>query len=513
MSRKKGALPVSSTTSVAAPIGGWNARDALGAMGPMDAVTLTNLWPGTSSVVQRYGYSQQSTGLPTYVESLLAYNGTSTTKLFACSGTAIYDISAGGAVGAAVRTGLANARFQYTNITTPANSFIMAVNGADKLQYYDGTTWHSDGDGAPYLITGVDTAGVIGIIVFKHAVWMIENNSLKAWYLPPYAIGGVANSLDMSALCNKGGHLVGMATWTLDAGEGADDYLAFITSKGQTIIWQIVDPTNQAGINEMGVWDLGSPVGRRCMMKYAGDLLIITQDGLVPMAGALQSSRLDPRVSLTDKIQLAVSNAITSYGGNFGWQLAYFPKQNQLYLNVPVQEGSQQQQYVMNTITKAWCNFTNWEACCMEIYNDNLYFGANGFVGQAWNTIADNGADITTFGLQSFQYYGSALEKQCVMIRPHLLSNGSPSIYMNVNADFDLSDTTAALAFTPTSYATWDTAVWDTDVWGQDLVSLSDWQGANGIGYAFAPVFKSATNGVQVQWVSTDLVFQQGGVL
>jgi hypothetical protein len=30
----------SQTVTVAAPIGGWNARDALGAMDPLDAVTL-----------------------------------------------------------------------------------------------------------------------------------------------------------------------------------------------------------------------------------------------------------------------------------------------------------------------------------------------------------------------------------------------------------------------------------------------------------------------------------------
>ena len=45
----------SQTVSVAAPIGGWNACDALGAMEPMDAVTLTNFWPGTNSVILRNG--------------------------------------------------------------------------------------------------------------------------------------------------------------------------------------------------------------------------------------------------------------------------------------------------------------------------------------------------------------------------------------------------------------------------------------------------------------------------
>jgi hypothetical protein len=482
-------------------------------MGKLDAVQLTNLWPGTSDVIQRFGYTQQATGLGAQVETLLAYNSGTSSKLFGAAGTNIYEVTAGGAVGAASLASLTNARWQYTNITTAAGSYIMCVNGADKLRTFDGTNWHKDGDGGAYDITNVDSATLIDLILFKNRIWTVQKGTLKVWYLPINSLGGAAVALDMSTIAMNGGYIMAACVWTLDAGYGMDDYLAFITSTGEVIVWRCTDPTLATAIALIGVYQIGAPVGRRCFLKYGGDMLLITQDGIVPMASALQSSRLDPRVSLTDKIQFAASSAITSYGANFGWQLCYFPKQNQLYLNVPVAEGSTQQQYVMNTITKAWCNFTGWNANCFEIFNDNLYFGGNGYVGHAWNTLADVTNDITAFGLQSFQYYGSAAEKQCTMIRPHLLTNGSPSIYMNVNADFDLSDTTAELLFTPSSFGLWDSAVWDVDLWGSDLVPTMDWQGATGIGYCFAPQFKNASQGIQVQWVATDMVFSEGGVL
>jgi hypothetical protein len=41
----------------------------------------------------------------------------------------------------------------------------------------------------------------------------------------------------------------------------------------------------------------------------------------------------------------------------------------------------------------------------------------------------------------------------------------------------------------------------------------AEWQGVTEIGYTFAPVIKTATNGIQVQWVASDLVFQGGGTL
>ena len=343
----------SQSVSVAAPIGGWNARDSLGAMDPLDAVTLTNFWPGTNSVILRNGYTKYATGITGVVQSLFAYSSGTSNKLFAVAIDSIYDVTAGGAVGAASVTSLTNAKFQYINITTTGGSYLMCVNGADKLRTFDGTSWHIDGDGAPYDITGVDTANCANITLFKNRVWLVENNSLKAWYLPINSIGGAATSLDMTSLVQLGGYIMAGMTWTLDAGYGVDDYLAFITSNGEVVVWRLTDPTTPSGISMTGLWQIGAPIGRRCWIKYGGDLLLITQDGVMPMSGSLQSSRLDPRVSITNKIQFAVSQAVSSYGQNFGWNLLYYPKENQLYLNVPIASG-QEQQYVMNTITKSW---------------------------------------------------------------------------------------------------------------------------------------------------------------
>ena len=91
----------SQTSSVAAPIGGWNARDSLGAMEPLDAVTLTNWWPGTNSVILRNGYTKFATGITGQVETIMSYSSGTANKLFAAAAGKIYNITAGGAVGSA----------------------------------------------------------------------------------------------------------------------------------------------------------------------------------------------------------------------------------------------------------------------------------------------------------------------------------------------------------------------------------------------------------------------------
>ncbi len=513
--KKKRVIPAASTpASVPAPVGGWNARDGLPEMGATDAVYLTNFFPSTTDVMLRNGYLQYATGLVGQVETLFSYAGGAAKKLFGVSNGSFYDVTAGGAVGAPAVTGQTNSRWQYVNNATAAGNYLQTINGADKMQVYDGTTWHADGTGAPYDITGVDSRNLSNINVHKFRVWFTQKNTLKAWYLPTGAIGGAATAFDLSGTAMMGGYLVAMYTWTIDAGYGVDDLAVFLTSQGEVIVYRGTDPATANTWALVGIWRIGTPIGMRPCIKFSGDLLIICQDGVYPMSGALQSSRTNPKIALTDKIQYAVSAAISSYGSNFGWQLLQFPKENMLFLNVPIQEGMNQQQYVMNTINKSWCNFTGWNANCWELFNENPMFGGNGFVGIAWSGYSDADTNISGDGLQAFSYYNSPGQlKRVTMIRPTLFTDGTPAAYANVNVDFDLSDTTAPLAFTGSVYGLWDVGLWDSAIWGGDLNVSRQWQGATGLGYAIAPRLKVASKGIRVQWVSTDLVFERGGIL
>src|SRR5678816_3152321 len=89
------------------PINGWNARDSLAAMKDGDAIELINWFPKESWVEVRKGYDSYATGLGSgnNVESLMAWNGASSSKLFGACNTSVFDVSAAGAVGAADLTG------------------------------------------------------------------------------------------------------------------------------------------------------------------------------------------------------------------------------------------------------------------------------------------------------------------------------------------------------------------------------------------------------------------------
>lgn len=501
--------------TVPAPIGGWNARDALAAMAPEDAVILSNLFPNTSGVALRSGSLNWATGLGNQVNSLMVYNPASgTPKMYGAAGGSVFDVTSSGAVGAAVLGSLSSDKWIHDNFATSAGPFLLMVNGVDGYYVYNGTSWQQvTSSSTPISITGVDPTTLSFVCSFANRVWFIQKNSLNAWYLPVSSVGGAAVQFPMQPIFRRGGSLVAMGVWTVDGGYGMQDYLCFVTSEGEVAIYQGTDPSQSTTFSKVGTYQLGTPMGNNCFLKYGGDLLYIGKDGLGPISRLLASSRVNTQVDLTYKIQGAISGATSSYASNFGWQMLLHPLQNQLYLNIPIGVG-QQQQYVMNTITGAWCNFTGWAANCWVRFQDRIFYGANGVVTQAWtNNLDDNGAQINGEGLQAFQTFGSNQQKQFTMARPLLQSSGVPGVLIGLNTDFDLTAPVGVPSFSQPPYGVWDQGLWDSAIWGSASVVSNNWEYAAGVGTWGAMHIKTSAIDSSLLWTATSYLMQDGGVL
>ena len=365
-------------------------------------------------------------------------------------------------------------------------------------------------------ITGVDSSTFINVNLFKNRLFFTQKDTLTCWYLDVNSIGGTASPLYFGGIARNGGYLQAMGTWTLDAGQGADDYAVFVTSMGEVIVYNGTDPTSATTWALKGVWQLGQTFNRRCFFKWSGDLLLLTQDGLVPLASALQSSRLDPRVNLTDKIYYPISIACTQYFANFGWQINYFASENMLILSVPTNDGMEQ--YVMHTITKAWARFTGIQGYCWEVSGDNdMHFGGDGFVATFYTDTSDNGTNISAAVQQAYSYFDSpGQNKRFTMVRPILQSTGGlPAVLCGLSVDFQPIDNLGAISFNPSTQtgSTWDTAKWDTNIWSGGLVTTRIWQGVTGIGFAGSINLTAVAQGIELHWASSDYVFEPGGVL
>lgn len=475
---------VSRGVSLPAPVEGWDTSSPLAEMSAKRAITLDNWFPQAEYVEIRKGHKlHRPTAVDGPVETLIVYNGVISNKMFAVAGGDIYDVTASdthAATADAVIANLANSRVQYVNFTTTGGHFAWCCNGADNPFTYDGSAF-----AATPAITGISAGDIANVNVHKNRLWFVLSDSTKAAYLAPDSIGGAATEFELGGLMSLGGYLVAMGTWSRDAGDGPDDYAVFVTSRGQVIIYAGTDPNSADTWALIGVFNLGAPLGRRCFTKVGSDLAVITIDGVYPLSNAISFDRgAVERVAITGRIQRAMNDAARQAQNSFGWELVGYPKGTMAILNVPLVENSTQHQFVMNTLTGAWCRFTNQNANTFAVYNDRLFFGGNdGVVYEADASGSDYLSNFTALMKTSFQYYGQrGVKKRWTMIQPLITTDGAVVPSIGLDTDFRNGTALSLTTTVPVSSSLWNQMVWNLDPWGQNENTLIDWLSISGLG-------------------------------
>jgi hypothetical protein len=474
---------------IPSPTDGWDQISPLAEMDPKRAPILTNWVPRPGYVEARQGaypWSGLGTGDP--VETLMAYRSPTGQTLFAASGGTIWNVSDYGQADV-VATRLTGDRWQYVGNFTPsgAPTVLQAVNGINPLQQWNGTVWTEP---SITSLNGSDTTAVfINIYAQKQRLWYIKKNSTIVYFMPTAAISGaVAGYQDFGPLFTKGGYLIAMADWTIDGGNGPQDYAAFISSQGQIALYSGTDPTNSSAWSLVGVFSIAPPIGYRCVTQIGSDVGIITQQGVLPISQVLPfDPSADRSVAITARIQNAMAQATQAYGTNFGWQIIPFPLQQLLIVNVPISEDEQQEQFVMNTLTGAWCMFSGWNANCFEIFNNNLYFGDNdGNVWQAYSGLADGTVGVALDMQCAFNWFDEpGKEKRMTMIQPLLTTQGNINLSLSVDTDFATSQAFNSISLTAAG-VTWDSAIWDKSLWPSGSTNFTNWLSVEALGHCFA---------------------------
>ena len=462
------------------PVGGWNSKQPLAAMDAKYAVQLKNWFPQPGWGEVRRGYRLHSWDIvsdATPILSLMSWAGPSSSKMFAAGGGAIYDVTSNAEATSSL-TGLTDNKWQHVNFAISSGHYLYIVNGVDAARHYNGTTW------ATPSITGVSSTDLIGVNVHKRRLWFVQVNTADAWYLGTEAVAGAATKFALGPVFSRGGYLMAMGTWTRDGGSGSDDYAVFVSSEGQAALYQGTDPSDATKWGLVGVFDIPSPIGRRCFVKYGADLALITQQGVFPLSQLLSVDESQAgRVALSDNISPTFSSAARSYAGNFGWQAIVYPKGTRLIVNVPVAETSLAVQYVMNTLTGAWCEFDNHNANCWLVYEDDLYFGSNdGAIYKDDIGGLDYEDEIVAVGQTAYSAMGSANIKRWTMVRPLIVASGSVRPAIGVSTDFQETDTLSSQETTISATASFGSAVFGTAVFSADTNIVSDWVGVAAIG-------------------------------
>jgi len=504
MFKTKTAQRANKPYNLPSPVGGLDTATSIMGMSGSLAVFLENWFPQPDGLELRDGFTAHRTGFLTQIDALhvhAAPNGGE--SLWATNSSGVYDATSAGAIGAA-DIALTEGKTISTTISTGAGNYLMLVNGVDTLKQYDGTTWSS------IATFGATATSVYSYVeTYRQRLFLVKKNSLEIEYLAANAISGAATNYPLGANFREGGYIVAIGTWTIDSGTGPEDKLAVVTNKGEIAVFNGNDP---ATWSFQGVYQTGRPIGPRCLFKYGGDLLIITESGIFPLSSAVQSTAIDRQKAISERIKPLFAAAATSFQNNQGWQIIVDPLKPCLIVNIP--STPVKKQFVMHSQTKAWTTYTGWDAICFARMGSEIYFGTATEVCRV-NGNSDKGANITATMLQAHTRLERQQTKKIELVKAYISNNNGFTYNLGLSNDFaDPRETTMLQSGGNTTAAIWGTSIFGEAYWTGITGIAQDWQTVPDDYTLWKALYLQVTsNTARIKYFGADLLFTLGGNL
>ena len=505
---------VSQNYSIPAPTGGLNMRDSMDSMPADDALVMDNYLPLDSKVVLRKGY-QKHVPLQNKVMSLLAYKMPTENRLLAFSSGNVYDVSS--------KQELITYEKNFNDNSWQACQFknrLIMVNGVDTPQTYYIEDRQTHFEELSVIGTNLIPQKLVNVCVSKQRLFFVERGSLNAWYTSGVGeIQGTLTKFDLSTIFRDGGELMAIAAWTQDGGQGIDDLTVFITSEGEVAVYSGSNPNDASDWTLKGVYRMSRPIGYRCTLAYQGDIVIISEDGYIPLSKALPQERANSSlIAFSDKIRSLVLERTRDNKNKPGWQGIIYGRGGYAIFNVPTNQ--RYEQHVINTNTGAWCRFTNISALCWENFGDRLYFGGTDGVYLFDESYSDDGLPIFGHVEQAYNNLGSDLLKRIQLLNPRTKSSTKFALVIYANMDFNNQDKAYAENIGYSGQSKWNQVKWSSlsapsgTRWATLTGSIrSQWIAVSATGFKASIVFKTKTKGNLIEWFDTGVRYENGSGL
>lgn len=491
------------STTLPAPYGGLNLRSDITAMQPNEARVLENWIADSGYLYMRSGTEEHATGVGSGLVSTVAvFSGLTASDMLAASGGKIYDATSAGAA-TELATGFTSNWWQ----TALYNNRLQFVNGADTPQVYDGSTIA----GAGWSGSGLTVTNLVNVGLARNRLWFCENNSADIWYGGVGSITGSLTKFQLSQIAS-GGTCMAIGAWSRDAGDGADDVTVMVMSTGEIIVYQGDVGTDFA---LAGKYMGAPPIGRRCLFRVGGELVIITRLGLLPLSAAIGGSgqlnlaQIDP----WGKIAPGIAADAVSHAGKSGW--SGMMHDGFVYVTVPTSSSNAvSKQYVLNLRNGSWSITTGYNGAQWCSFEGSIYFGASsgGKVLKVGGT-SDLGADITASANGAFVLpSGPSNTNLFLGIRPKMQADGSVAGFIGVDTDYVLrpaSGNQINIVDDPSS-TPWGSP-WGSP-WGRRGEAVAQWYTIQGFGRAVSVRMRAVGSAQNLRWFATDVLYKPGGI-
>jgi hypothetical protein len=509
-----------------------------GEAGIDSAIWMYNIIPTEYGARVRRGSAEVVTNIPGQdsdkIKTVLFYNsiiaGGLNDKIFAVNDTGIYDVTAGGegpwdllgATALAWPSPGANSGWvssvNYTNIA--GDHYLLVCDEQNGYFIFDGTTWAAGTfTGSPQPLA----SDLVQVTEWQGRVWFVERNTATAWFLDPLALGGAIESMNVGNRFKLGGHLVQNSAWTLDAGDGMDDYFVQISSAGDVLVWNGIDIATASDIALVGRWVVGSvPEGRRVLSDFGGDVLVLSTAGIVRLSELLGGvAAVSENNTLTEDITRYIRSTMQDTLEEYGWSMMLVPSQGTLVITTPTNPLVEPPiQFVMDSTDEAWCMFRDLDMVSqVKVGARHLFGTSDGRVMESIGTTDNVSLDGTsteavTFSmLTHYDALGShGVWKRPQFVRPYWVGGAPPNFRLQMRYDFDIEELQIGPPITRQGLSLWDTALWDTDTWAGKAQAYDNTIGVSGMGRYVAVAIRGESTS-DLTYVGADLMGDIGGLL
>lgn len=494
------------------PVAGLLTSRAVAEMPPESALILDNFIAENDQVVLRKGASLRINLAPDTVETLAPFNVATGSKLFAFAGSVCYEIGTNGS-STVEFTGLTNARWQFTQFATSAVDTLLLVNGYDSMrQWYSGawTTVTTVGSGGSTFNTNTFNL----VCAYNQRLFFGLRDTLNFVYLPAGSIAGsTAARFQLNQIFPLGGVLAAIDTWSVDSGTGPDDYIVFVTTAGEAAVFKGTDPADATKWTRVGTYNIGPPIGTRCTAKIAGDLWVLTRNGIVSLTRVMRSGRISSRDLISFPFQPNYKKSVELSFNDFGWQVQPFLDAGLVLVSCN-SETSIGHQYVLCVSSGAWSRFVGWSAKCMTVFGNQLVVSDGTKVVNALTGAADFGIPIEGRILTAYNFLGQRTKrKQVNMVKPVFRSNGNFAYQLGLCPDYRVTEYTTTIGALAAAVPLWNQSYWNQVTWSSGLNILTNWSHVpNQDAYCHALALQVRSSTAQPALLGLDYLYEIGAL-
>lgn len=317
-------------------------------------------------------------------------------------------------------------------VSAAISSSVLLVDGFGLPVRFNGTAFN---ECAFTVSTTENPARFTGIVTHHDRVFLWRRGKLEFYYGDVGAVQGPLSRFPLDRLGNISGSIVAMLSLTVDAGHGMNDIMCIITSAGQLVLYEGLDPGDASDWRLTGIIQAGVPLGDDAFCEVGSDVWMLTRQGVVSLGDSIRASVL----ALVSDMTIPISEQIGTLAEEGGdWSMFTALDGSMIVVNRIV--GFTARQFIYYTASKSWAEG---DLPARDWHNLNGVPSITGFDGRL-GALKPRGADEVVTTRLVTSWFETGREVGVAWVKPTIRAKGPLSVRLVVLSD--TNDTAADVA-------------------------------------------------------------------